>query len=87
MVLEEADIARMALHLGLSVDAFIARHTHLARNRKALSLREQADGSCEFLEADGCALYDVRPRQCRDFPHTWRVPGCPGLEGAGTHDG
>jgi uncharacterized protein len=80
VLLEPADIAAAAGFLGLSEEAFIARHAGLARNRAQLTLREAAGGACEFLEAGGrCRIYPVRPRQCRDFPHGWRVAGCPGL--------
>ena len=80
MLLEAADIAAAAAALGLEEREFIERHAVLARNRAQLTLKEAADGACEFLEASGaCRLYAARPRQCRDFPHGWTVAGCPGL--------
>ena len=79
-MLDGVDIAALALALGLLEAEFIAVHTTLARNRAQLTLREQPDGSCEFLDAAGhCRIYGARPRQCREFPHGWRVEGCPGL--------
>lgn len=70
-----AEVDRLAAHLGIAVDAFIARHTRLRAARDGLSLVEQADGSCEFL-ADGlCRVQAVKPQQCRDFPNLWRFPG------------
>jgi len=60
--------------------AFIEAHTVLARNRAQLTLKESSDGACEFLRPEGgCRIYGARPKQCRDFPHTWQVEGCPGL--------
>ena len=80
VLLDPADIDQAATFLGLTPEAFIDRHTILARNRAQLTLREASDGACEFLESSGrCQIYPVRPRQCRDFPHGWRVAGCPGL--------
>ena len=25
---------------------------------------------CPFLKDDKCSIYEVRPKDCRDFPHT-----------------
>lgn len=81
VLLEAEDAAAAAAALGMPTADFIARHAALARNRSQLTLKEAPDGACEFLEADGrCRIYAARPRQCRDFPHGWRVDGCPGLE-------
>ncbi|MBC8207041.1 MAG: YkgJ family cysteine cluster protein [Kiritimatiellales bacterium] len=75
------DVSRMAAAMGLSETEFIDRYTHLASNRRQLSLTEYPDGRCIFLAEEGCAFYDARPGQCRNFPHTWRVAeGCPALE-------
>ena len=83
VLLEAEDIAAAAGALGLAEGEFIEAHTVLARNRAQLTLKEGADGACEFLDGiGGCRIYAARPKQCRDFPHGWRVAGCPGL-GAG----
>lgn len=81
VLLTAEDIASLAAHLGQTETDFIERHAVLARNRRRLSLRERPDGACEFYDADaGCRVYPARPAQCRDFPHGWRVDGCPGLD-------
>ena len=78
VLLTDPDISAMARHLGLTEDEFIQRHTTLVANRAQLSLLEQADGACYFLNPDNtCRVYAARPQQCRDFPHGWRVAGCP----------
>ncbi len=78
VLLEEGDIEVAAAALQLDADAFIQRHTRLARNRRQLTLNENPDGACEFYDSStGCRIYAARPRQCRDFPHTWTVDGCP----------
>ena len=80
MLLEAADIAAAAAALGMGEGEFIERHAVLARNRAQLTLKESPDGACEFLDESGaCRIYAARPRQCRDFPHGWKVSGCPGL--------
>ncbi len=81
VLLEEADIERLAGCMGLEVDAFIQRHTRLAPNRRQLALLDAEDGSCAFLEGDRCSVYEDRPWQCRSFPHAWSVAeGCPELD-------
>lgn len=84
VLLEEADIRQLAARLGLAEPLFIEQYTHLASNRRQLSLVEDARGACVFLQPDqSCVVYEARPRQCRDFPAQWSVLGCPAAH-AGT---
>jgi Fe-S-cluster containining protein len=81
VLLTESDIAKLAIHLGLSEADFIERHTRLAPNRIQLALLDQKDESCFFLKDNRCRVYDARPEQCRTFPFAWSVPqGCPPLD-------
>jgi len=65
----DRDIDRIAKHLRLKSVDFIARY-----------LRVDEDGDhvlqqvpCTFLGDDNmCAIYDVRPKACREYPHTDR---------------
>jgi Fe-S-cluster containining protein len=63
---DEEEVA-IADFLGEDRDRFAAFHVRsLPRGR---SLREKANGDCEFYEAGkGCTIYSVRPRQCRTWP-------------------
>jgi len=80
VLLTEADITAASVALGMAEAAFIESHATLARNRAQLTLKERPDGTCKFLDSVGhCRIYAVRPKQCRDFPHSWHVDGCPGL--------
>lgn len=82
VLLTEEDVARLAIASGITEEQFIARFAVLAANRRQLSLADQADGSCILLAEDGrCSLYEARPGQCRAFPFSWRVAGCPALNG------
>ena len=79
MLLDGADIVAAAAALGMTEGEFIDAHATLAKNRAQLTLKEMADGACEFLDSGGnCRIYAARPAQCRDFPSGWRVAGCPG---------
>lgn len=75
MRLTDAEITRIAIHLGLSEADFIARHTRVRADRKGLSLLEKPNGECEFLVGNDCAIQPVKPQQCRDFPNLWNFPG------------
>ncbi|AYG01257.1 YkgJ family cysteine cluster protein [Lactococcus allomyrinae] len=65
----EADIERVAKHLRMKLTDFEAAY-----------LRIDEDGDkvfqtmpCPFLGADNlCSIYEVRPKACREFPHTDR---------------
>lgn len=75
MRIEEADIPRMAAHLGVSEEAFIARYTRLTPQRTGLALIDKPNGECFFLEGRDCRLQAVKPAQCIGFPNTWNFPG------------
>ncbi|HLN94678.1 MAG TPA: YkgJ family cysteine cluster protein [Flavobacterium sp.] len=65
----EADIERIAKHLRLKPQQFIDTY-----------LRVDEDGDrvlqsvpCTFLDAENyCLIYEVRPKACREYPHTDR---------------
>jgi Fe-S-cluster containining protein len=60
------EILSIARSLGMSVDRF--RKEYLVRDGDGeVSLRIQANGDCVFWN-EGCAIYPVRPRQCRTYP-------------------
>jgi len=73
--LTDAEISRIAVHIGLSESEFIAGHTGLRGDRKGLSLLEKSNGECEFLVGNDCSIQPVKPQQCRDFPNLWNFPG------------
>lgn len=61
-------IREMAGFLGLSVEAFSSRYVRLIGGRLAL-VDKPRHADCIFWERDqGCAVYPVRPAQCRTFP-------------------
>ena len=84
VALEHGEAETIAAFLGMDVYAFTGRYTTLTLNRKDLSLTEQEDGSCIFLQADNtCRIQPVKPRQCQGFPVQWKSPRlrqtCPAL--------
>lgn len=83
----DAEIRAIAVHLGMRLAQF---HQHyLYPFKDSFSIREDSQGNCLFLN-DGCAIYGVRPLQCRAFPFwfsimrsekRWRevASRCPGI--------
>lgn len=66
-MINKTDSARIAKYLGISQSDF---------EKKFLKSDEDNDTvinytPCPFLEKDNsCSIYDVRPKACREYPHT-----------------
>ena len=75
MKVTAAEISAISEHLDLKEDDFIQHYTRLRADRRGLSLIDQPDGACIFLEGQDCRIQPVKPQQCRDFPNAWNFPG------------
>ena len=73
--LRDEEVVAIARFLEMDVYQFTDELTRLRPGRDGLSLIDQADGSCVFLQGGGCAIQPVKPQQCRDFPNKWNFPG------------
>jgi hypothetical protein len=73
--LSDEEISRLAAFKGLSEFDFIQQFTRLSHDRRGLALKDKANGECIFLEGADCAVQNVKPQQCRDFPNLWNFPG------------
>ncbi|WP_281542505.1 YkgJ family cysteine cluster protein [Maribacter aestuarii] len=63
------DIDRISKHLRLKPQKFI--DTYLRVDEDSDYVLQQVP--CSFLGADNyCSIYDVRPKACKEFPHTDR---------------
>ena len=63
------DIERISKHLKLKPQQFIEQYLRIDEDKDYV-LQEVP---CTFLAADNyCLIYDVRPKACREFPHTDR---------------
>ena len=68
------EIEAIANALNLDTYTFTERYTRLSSMRTDLELIDNPDGSCIMLTPDRlCRIHAVKPRQCHDFPHTWRT--------------
>ena len=64
-----ADIERISKHLRMKPSAFVETYLQVDEDNDYI-LQEVP---CAFLGADNyCSIYDVRPKACREFPHTNR---------------
>jgi Fe-S-cluster containining protein len=64
-----ADIERISKHLRLKPQAFIEHYLKIDEDRDYVLQQVP----CSFLGADNqCTIYDIRPKACREFPHTDR---------------
>lgn len=83
--LKNDDTLKIAEHLGMSEEDFIANETLLSPDRKCLVLKDRADGACAMLDENNrCRIYPVRPEKCRTFPYEWvndnSLSYCPSLK-------
>jgi uncharacterized protein len=64
-----ADIERISKHLKQKPQQFIANYLRIDEDNDYIL----QSVPCNFLDADNtCFIYDVRPKACREFPHTNR---------------
>jgi len=68
----DAEITRIAAHLGMRESDFIAQETDVAPDRRGLMLKSRPDGACAWLTPDNlCRINPVKPDKCRTFPFEW----------------
>jgi len=75
VLVSDAECAALARRLGLSVERFVAEHTHTTGKGRSLNERETEHGfDCIFLDRESvpgravCGVYEDRPTQCRTWP-------------------
>ena len=71
----DKEITAIASFLEMPENEFIQQYTRLRANRRSLSLIDQSDGACIFLDGQDCKIQPVKPQQCREFPNAWNFPG------------
>ena len=64
------DIERISKHLRLAPQQFIEKYLRIDEDKDYVLQKVP----CSFLdEKNYCGIYDVRPKACREYPHTDRV--------------
>ena len=65
----DRDIERIAKYLKLKPQQFVAQYLRVDEDNDHVL----QSVPCSFLDAENyCMIYDVRPKACREFPHTDR---------------
>jgi Fe-S-cluster containining protein len=66
----DKDISRIAKHLRLRPSEFTEKYLRIDEDNDYVL----QSVPCTFLGDDNrCSIYDVRPKACREFPHTDRA--------------
>ena len=66
----DKDIGRIAKHLRIKPSEFTEKYLRIDEDKDYVLQQVP----CAFLEEDyRCSIYDVRPKACREFPHTDRI--------------
>ncbi len=73
--LKEGEAEKIADFLGLPLDEFVDKYTEITADRKNLSIIEAEEHACFFLTDSGCAINEVKPIQCQNFPYKWNFFG------------
>ncbi|WP_046745049.1 YkgJ family cysteine cluster protein [Kordia zhangzhouensis] len=68
-IFTNADIARISKHFRMKEHQFISQFLYFDEDNHYVL----QSAPCHFLGADNeCMIYDVRPKACREYPHTDR---------------
>lgn len=66
-IITDKDIERIAKHFKMRPSLFMEKYLHLDQENDFVF----NDTPCPFLMRDNyCSIYDVRPKACREYPHT-----------------
>jgi uncharacterized protein len=71
--LSERDIERLARHLRIPRERFLAEYTVESEDEGRILRR--SDAGCVFLNGNACTIYEARPDICQRFPHLVRGDG------------
>ncbi len=68
-LLVQEDIYRLSEHLNLSAGDFIQQYLEMDEDGDFVFVGKP----CPFLQSDDlCSIYEIRPKACREYPHTNR---------------
>lgn len=65
------DLKRISAHFGMSTSEFYTKWLATDENKDIVN----ENTPCQFLGKDNkCSIYEIRPRDCRSFPHFHKRP-------------
>lgn len=65
-LVNDREAARIARHLKISTETFKLKYLEREPKEKQNVMQQTP---CPFLKDNRCSIYDVRPGDCRSFPH------------------
>lgn len=66
-IINETDARRITKHLGMKITTFKDKYVKVDEDMDMV----MSQSPCPFLQADNkCVIYEVRPKACREYPHT-----------------
>jgi uncharacterized protein len=66
-MVNETDVRRISKHLGIKTSKFKEQYLKIDEDQDMV----MNQSPCDFLgEGNKCDIYDVRPKACRQYPHT-----------------
>jgi uncharacterized protein len=74
VLVDDDECSAIAKRLGLSLDEFKARYTHIMSRGRSLNDLPHNHYDCAFLDRSSipgkavCGIYEDRPRQCKTWP-------------------
>lgn len=63
------EIESIALHIGVTAETVVRAYTIPDPEAPGSRILLNSGNSCVFLQGNLCAIYEGRPKACRDFPH------------------
>lgn len=68
--MSDEDLERIAEHLDMTVEQFTSKYVTTRDDGYGQEV-QLLDTPCAFLDENGqCSIYEVRPAECREYPHT-----------------
>lgn len=77
VLLTPDDINRIANYQSVNKEKFLEEHTRKYKTNIVLKNKTNSS-SCVFLKDNKCSIWDVKPKQCADFPKKFEKR-CPGF--------
>ncbi len=70
--LRAGEAEKIADYLGIDIYEFTEKYCNIL-DRRSLVLKDKENSTdCIFLNENNlCTIYEVRPKQCKDFPFVW----------------
>lgn len=68
-IVKKNEIIKISKRLGLSKNKFIKEYLTYDDSDEEYLINKKP---CPFLKDKRCEIYDIRPEDCRSFPHLWK---------------